>query len=108
MVKVEAIVQPLKLDEIRAALADLGIEGVTIVNVLNHFGPPGLKARYRGGEYFADVPKVKLEMVVSPEDADQVIDCISRATRSSPPGDDSMILVSEIADAIRLRNGRRM
>jgi nitrogen regulatory protein P-II 1 len=108
MVKVEAIVQPLKLDEVREALADLGIEGVTIVSVLNHCGSPGLKARYRGGEYFADVPKVKLEMVVSSEDADEVIDCISRATRSGLPGDDSMILVSEIADAIRLRNGRRM
>jgi len=108
MVKVEAIVQPLKLDEIRAALADLGIEGVTIVNVLNHSGPPGLKARYRGGEYFADVPKVKLEMVVSSEDAEEVIDCISRTTRSGVPGDDGVILVSEIAEAIRLRNGRRM
>jgi nitrogen regulatory protein P-II 1 len=107
MVKIEAIVQPLKLDEVRGALADLGITGVTIVSVLNHSGPPGLKARYRGGEYYAEVPKVKLEMVVSSDDAEEVIDVISRATRSGVPGDDGMILVSEIAEAIRLRNGTR-
>ncbi len=108
MVKIEAVVQPSKLDQIRAALADLGIEGLTVVHVLNHAGPTGFKTYYRGSEYYADVPKVKLEIVVSSDDADEVIDCISRATRSGVPGDDGMILVYEIADAIRLRNGRRM
>jgi len=108
MVKIEAIVQPLKLDEIRAALADLGIEGVTIVHVLNNPGPASFKTYYRGSEYYADVPKVKLEMVVSSEQADDVIDAISMATRSGPAGDDGMILVYEITEAIRLRNGRRM
>ena len=108
MVKVEAIVQPLKLDQVRAALADLGIEGLTIAHVLNHPGPTGFKTYYRGSEYYADVPKVKLEMVVSSHQADDVIDAISGAAQSGLPGDDGTILVYEIAEAIRLRNGRRM
>jgi nitrogen regulatory protein P-II 1 len=108
MVKVEAIVQPFKLDQIRAALADLGIEGVTIVNVLNHSGPVGFKTYYRGSEYYADVPKVKLEMVVSSHQAEEVIEAISGAARTGLAGEDGTILVYEIAEAIRLRNGRRM
>jgi len=108
MVKVEAIIQPFKLDEVKAALTSLGVEGVTILHVLSHTGPDGLKARYRGGEYHVDAPKVKLEMVVSSHRADEVIDSISRAARTGAKGDDGTILVSEIADAIRIRNGRRM
>jgi nitrogen regulatory protein P-II 1 len=108
MVKVEAIIQPFKLDEVKAALASLGIEGVTILHVLDHSGSGGLKAVYRGGHYLVDVPKVKLEMVVSSRDADEVIDAISRAARTGLPGDDGTVLVYEIADAVRIRNGRRM
>jgi nitrogen regulatory protein P-II 1 len=108
MVKVEAIIQPFKLDEVKAALTSLGIDGVTILHVLDHGGPGGLKARYRGGEYHVDVPKVKLEMVVSSHRADEVIDVISRAARTGMAGDDGTVLVYEIADAIRIRNGRRM
>jgi len=108
MVKVEAIIQPFKLDEVKAALASLGVEGVTILHVLGHAGPDGLKARYRGGEYYVDTPKVKLEMVVSSHRADDVIDAISRAARTGGAGDDGIVLVYEIADAIRIRNGRRI
>ena len=108
MVKVEAIIQPFKLDEVKAALASLGMEGVTILHVLDHGGPAVLKTRYRGGEYHVDVPKVKLEMVVSSHRADEVIDAISHAARTGVAGDDGTILVYEIADAIRIRNGRRM
>jgi nitrogen regulatory protein P-II 1 len=108
MVKVEAIVQPFKLDEVKAALADLKIEHITILHVMDHAGPKGLKAFYRGGEYHIDVPKVKLEMVVSSHRADEVIDIISRAARTDVAGDDGTVLVYEIADAVRIRNGRRV
>jgi nitrogen regulatory protein P-II 1 len=108
MVKVEAIIQPFKLDEVKAALASLGVEGVTILHVLDHGGSTGLKAVYRGGQYCVDVPKVKLEMVVSSLHAEEVIDAVSRAARTGTPGDDGTILVYEIADAIRIRNGRRV
>jgi nitrogen regulatory protein P-II 1 len=108
MVKVEAVIQPFKLDEVKAALTSLGIEGLTILHVLHHGGPSGLKAFYRGGEYTVDVPKVKLEMIVSSHRADEVIDAISRAARTGMSGDDGTVLVYEIADAHRIRNGRRM
>ncbi|MCU1336534.1 MAG: nitrogen regulatory protein [Bryobacterales bacterium] len=108
MLKVEAIIQPFKLDDVKAALANLGIEGVTILHVLDHGGAGGLKAVYRGGEYQIDLPKVKLEMVVSAHRADEVVDAISRAARTGMSGDDGTVLVYEIADAIRIRNGRRM
>jgi nitrogen regulatory protein P-II 1 len=108
MVKVEAIVEPFKLDEVKAALADLRIGHITILHVMDHAGPAGLKAFYRGAEYHIDVPKVKLEMVVSAHRADEVIDVISHAARTDVAGDDGTILVYEIADAVRIRNGRRM
>ena len=108
MVKIEAIVQPFKLDEVKAALTSLGVEGITIVHVLSHAGPDGLKARYRGGEYHVDAAKVKLEMVVSSHRADEVIDAISHAARTRQGGDDGTVLVYEIGDAIRIRNGRRI
>jgi nitrogen regulatory protein PII len=71
-------------------------------------GSCGLKAVYRGGEYQVDVPRVKLEMVVSSHRVDDVIEAISRAARTGIEGDDGTVLVYEIMDAIRIRNGRRM
>ena len=108
MVKIEAIIQPFKLDDVKAALASLGVEGLTILHVLDHGGSAGLKAVYRGGQYYVDVPKVKLEMIVSSHRADEVIEAISRAARTGAASDDGTILVYEIADAIRIRNGRRV
>ena len=80
---------------------------MTIIHVLDHSGPTGLKVAYRGGEYYVDVPKVKLEMVVASRLVDDIIDAISRAARTEMPGDVSTILVYEIGEAIRIRNGRR-
>jgi nitrogen regulatory protein P-II 1 len=108
MLKVEAILQPFKLDEVKGALADLGIDSMTILHVLGHGGPGALKTYYRGGEYQVDVPKVKLEMIVSAHCADEVIEAISRAARTGSASDDGTILVYEIADAIRIRDGRRV
>jgi nitrogen regulatory protein P-II 1 len=108
MIKIEAIVQPFRLDSVKLALNGLGINRITISHVLDHGGPGGLKAVYRGAEYYVDVPRVKLEMLVSSLQTDEVIDAILQAARADGPGDDGTILVTEIADAISVRTGERV
>jgi nitrogen regulatory protein PII len=108
MIKIEAIVQPFKLDAIKSALDGLGIEGITISHVLDHGGPLGLKAVYRGAEYYVDAPRVRLEMLVSSLRTDEVIEALLQAARTDGPGDDGTILVTEIADAISIRTGERV
>jgi nitrogen regulatory protein P-II 1 len=108
MIKIEAIVQPFKLDSVKLALDGLGIHRITISHVLDHGGPMALKAVYRGAEYYVDVPRVKLEMLVSSLQTDEVIDAILQAARTDGPGDDGTILVTEIADAISVRIGQRV
>ncbi len=108
MIKIEAIVQPFRLDSVKLALDSLGIEGITISHVLDHGGPMGLKAVYRGAEYCVDAPRVKLEMLVSSLQTDEVIEALLQAARTGGPGDDGTILVTEIADAISVRTGERV
>jgi nitrogen regulatory protein P-II 1 len=108
MIKIEAIVQPFRLDSVKLALDDLGIQGITISHVLDHGGSLALKAVYRGAEYQVDVPRVKLEMLVSSLQTDEVIDVILHAARTDGPGGDGTILVTEIADAISVRTGERV
>ena len=108
MIKIEAIVQPFKLDSIKIALNGIGIDRIAISHVLDHGGPMELKTVYRGAEYFVDVPRVKLEMLVSSLQTDEVIDAILNAARTDGPGDDGTILVTEIADAITIRTGERV
>jgi nitrogen regulatory protein PII len=108
MIKIEAIVQPFRLDPIKSALDGLGIEGITISHVLDHGGPLGLKAVYRGAEYYVDAPRVRLEMLVSSLRTDEVIEALLQAARTDGPGDDGTILVTEIADAISIRTGERV
>jgi nitrogen regulatory protein P-II 1 len=108
MIKIDVIVQPFRLDSIKLALDSLGVEGITICHVLDHGGPLGLKVVYRGAEYYVDVPKVKLEMLVSSLRADEVIDALLQAARADGHCDDGTILVTEIADAISMRTGERV
>jgi nitrogen regulatory protein P-II 1 len=108
MIKIEAIVQPFRVDSVELALDGLRIEGITISHVLDHGGPLGLKTFYRGAQYYVDVPRVKLEMLVSSLQTDEVIDAILQAARTNGPGDDGTILVTEIADAISARTGARV
>ena len=108
MIKIEAIVQPFRLDSVKLALDGLEIHRITISHVLDHGGPMALKAVYRGAEYYVDVPRVKLEMLVSSLQTDEVIDAILQAARTDGRGDDGTILVTEIADAISVRTGERV
>ena len=107
MKKIEAIIQPYKLDEVKEALKSIGIDGMTISEVRGHGRQKGHKEVYRGQEYNVDLlPKVKLEMVVPTERADEVVQALTAAARTGKNGD-GKIFVSEIAEAIRIRNGDR-
>jgi len=107
MKKIEAIIQPFKLDEVKAAMQGIGIEGMTITEVRGHGRQKGHKESYRGQEYQVDLlPKVKLEVVAPASRAEEVINVLATAARSGKIGD-GKIFVSDIAEAVRIRNGDR-
>jgi nitrogen regulatory protein P-II 1 len=107
MKKIEAIVQPFKLDEVKEALKNIGIDGMTISEVRGHGRQKGHKEVYRGQEYNVDLlPKVKFELVVLDSRLDEVLETIATAARSGRIGD-GKIFVSDVMEAIRIRNGDR-
>jgi nitrogen regulatory protein P-II 1 len=107
MKKIEAIIQPFKLEEVKEALKAIGIDGMTVIEVRGHGRQKGHKEVYRGQEYQVDLlPKVKIEMVVPDSRADEVISALTTAARTGKIGD-GKIFVSEIAEAIRIRNDER-
>jgi nitrogen regulatory protein P-II 1 len=107
MKKIEAVVQPFKLEEVKEALKNIGIDGMTISEVRGHGRQKGHKEVYRGQEYNVDLlPKVKFELVVSDARFEEVLDTITNAARSGKIGD-GKIFVFEVAEAIRIRNGDR-
>jgi nitrogen regulatory protein P-II 1 len=105
MKKIEAIIQPHKLDEVKGALHGIGVEGITISDVRGHGRQKGHSETYRGNEYKVDLlPKVKMEMIVADARARQVVETISATARSGKIGD-GKIFVSTIDEAIRIRSG---
>ena len=107
MKKIEAIIQPHKLEEVKAALVGIGIDGMTITEVRGHGRQKGHKEIYRGMEYNVDLlPKVKLEAIVSDNRSDEVVRAILKAARTGKIGD-GKIFVSNVAEAIRIRNDDR-
>jgi nitrogen regulatory protein P-II 1 len=108
MVKLEAIIQPFKIDDIKAALEGLGIETIMISYVLEHGGVTGPRAYYRGAEYLVDVPMVKLKVLISSLQTEEVIDTLLHAASTTASGDNGRILVSEIAEAISVPSGQRL
>ena len=107
MKKIEAVVQPFKMEEVKEALKNIGIDGMTISEVRGHGRQKGHKEVYRGQEYNVDLlPKVKFELVIPDTRLDEVIDCITNAARSGKIGD-GKIFVYDLLDAIRIRNGDR-
>jgi nitrogen regulatory protein P-II 1 len=104
MKKIEAIIQPFKLDEVRDALKNIGVDGLTISEVRGHGRQKGHKEVYRGMEYEVDLlPKIKIETVVADDRKDEVTRAISNAARSGKIGD-GKIFVFDVAEAIRIRN----
>jgi nitrogen regulatory protein P-II 1 len=107
MKKVEAIVQPFKLDAVKEALKEIGIDGMTIIEVRGHGRQKGHKEVYRGREYNVDLlPKVKLELVVPDSRCEEVVKALADAARTGKIGD-GKIFISEVAEAIRIRNNDR-
>ena len=105
MKRIEAIIQPHKLDEVKEALHGIGVEGITITDVRGHGRQKGHTEIYRGNEYKVDlIPKVKLEMIVADARAKQIVETITVAARSGKIGD-GKIFVSSMEEAIRIRNG---
>ena len=107
MKKIEAIIQPQKFEDVKTALKNIGIEGMTISEVRGHGRQKGHKEVYRGMEYQVDLlPKIKVEMVVTNERTDEVIRALVSSARSGKIGD-GKIFVSDVAEAIRIRNDER-
>jgi nitrogen regulatory protein P-II 1 len=107
MKKIEAIIQPFKLDEVKEALKSIGIDGMTITEVRGHGRQKGHKEVYRGQEYNVDLlPKAKVELVVPDGRFEEVIKTLGSAARTGKIGD-GKIFVYEVAEAIRIRNDDR-
>lgn len=107
MKKIEAIIQPHKLEEVKEALKGIGIDGMTISEVRGHGRQKGHKEVYRGMEYQVDLlPKMKLEMVVPSDRLDEVVSTLVSSARTGKIGD-GKIFVYDVAEAIRIRNDER-
>lgn len=107
MKKIEAIIQPHKLEEVKEALKGIGIDGMTITEVRGHGRQKGHKEIYRGMEYQVDLlPKIKLELVIPAARLEETLATITKAARTGKIGD-GKIFVFDVADAIRIRNDDR-
>ena len=105
MKKVEAIIKPFKLDEVKDALSEVGIQGMTVTEVKGFGRTGGKKEVYRGSAYVVDfVPKVKVEIVVADDQTQQVLDAIEKSAKTGRIGD-GKIFVSSIDKAVRIRTG---
>lgn len=105
MKKIEAVIKPFKLDEVKEALADIGVLGMTISEVRGFGRQKGHKEQYRGTEYTIEfIPKIKIEVVVPNEKADNVVKVIMNAARTGTIGD-GKIFISNLDQSIRIRTG---
>jgi nitrogen regulatory protein P-II 1 len=105
MKKIEAIIKPFKLDEVKEALQELGVQGMTVIEAKGYGRQKGHTELYRGAEYVIDfLPKIKIEVVVSDDQLQPALDSIVTAARTGRIGD-GKIFVSEILDVLRIRTG---
>src|SRR5689334_17751957 len=107
MKKIEAIIKPFKLDEVKEAVAKAGVQGLTVYEVKGFGRQKGHTSLYRGAEYVVDfLPKVKIEIVLDDAKAAQIVDAIEKAARTGSIGD-GKIFVLPVDDAVRIRTGER-
>ena len=105
MKKIEAVIKPFKLDDVKEALLEIGIGGITVSEVRGHGRQQGHTELYRGAEYIVDfLPKVKIELVVKEEDVEKVVDTIIKSARTGKIGD-GKIFVLPVEKVIRIRTG---
>ena len=107
MKKIEAIIKPFKLDDVKAALNDIGIKGMTVSEVKGYGRQKGHKEIYRGAEYVVDfIPKVKLEIIVEASQVEQVLEQIRQAAQTGKIGD-GKLFVLPVEEVIRVRTGEK-
>jgi nitrogen regulatory protein PII len=107
MRKIECIIKPFKLDEVKAALSGLGLQGMTVTEVKGFGRQKGHTELYRGAEYVVDfLPKVKIELVVDDDRVNQVVETVLQSAQTGRIGD-GKIFVSALEDVIRIRTGER-
>jgi len=105
MKKIEAIIKPFKLDDVKEALQEVGINGMTIIEIKGHGRQQGHSELYRGAEYIVDfLPKIKLELIIPNADLDKTLMAITEAAKTGKVGD-GKIFVSPIEKVIRIRTG---
>ncbi len=105
MKKIEAIIKPFKLDEVKEALQEIGLQGITVIEAKGFGRQKGHTELYRGAEYVVDfLPKVKIEVVITDELLDKAVEAIQKAAKTGRIGD-GKIFISSIEDAIRIRTG---
>ena len=107
MKKIEAVIKPFKLDEVKEALHDVGIQGITVLEAKGFGRQKGHTELYRGAEYVVDfLPKIKIEVVIDDAMTDRVVDAIQNAAQTGRIGD-GKIFISTIDEAIRIRTGEQ-
>jgi len=107
MIKIEAVIRPQRLDEVKTALDDLRVTGMTVTEVRGSGKQKGYTQHYRGAEYTVNlIQKLKLEIVAADSEVDRIVDAISAAARTGEIGD-GKIFLSPVLDAIRIRTGER-
>ena len=107
MKKIEAIIKPFKLDEVKEALSEININGMTVTEVKGYGRQKGHTELYRGAEYVVDfLPKIKIEVILSDDLTEKAIECIENAAKTERIGD-GKIFVSNIEQAIRIRTGEK-
>jgi nitrogen regulatory protein P-II 1 len=105
MKRVEAVIKPFKLEDVKDALAEIGITGMTVSEVKGYGRQKGHSELYRGAEYVVDfLPKIKMEMIVDEKDVDRVVETVVEAARTGKIGD-GKIFVSDIEKIVRIRTG---
>ena len=107
MKKIEAVIKPFKLDDVKEALNEIGIQGMTIAEVKGYGRQKGHKEIYRGAEYVVDfIPKIKIEIVIPDDMQEKVIETISKAANTGKLGD-GKIFVTPVEQAVRVRTGEK-
>ena len=105
MKKIEAIIKPFKLDDVKEALNEIGVKGMTITEVKGYGRQKGHKEIYRGAEYVVDfIPKTKIEIIVSADQVEQVVETIQKSAKTGKLGD-GKIFITPIENAVRVRTG---
>jgi nitrogen regulatory protein P-II 1 len=105
MKKIEAIIKPFKLDEVKEALQEMGVQGMTVLEAKGYGRQKGHTELYRGAEYVVDfLPKIKIEIVVADDQMDRAVEAIAGAARTGRIGD-GKIFISEVVEVVRIRTG---